>query len=192
MELRFDISSEKNKHQARDSVQQRSLHREAPGQAAASHLHSGLSQLTDQQHQGGYLKQQRDQLQRMNSSVNLVLPLYEQGAVVAMGAAVTKHTDHTPPELNPNYEAFVCLDSQAEQRTEDSFATSSLCCSATVLTMSSSVSRVILKMSPCSVWARKKNMDLVLCVAEQTKIIPLSGSSKSFCQESTQESLVED
>lgn len=60
-----------------------------------------------------------------------------------------------------------------------------------MLTMSSSVSRVILKMSPCSVWARKKNMDLVLCVAEQTKIIPLSGSSKSFCQESKQRSLVE-
>lgn len=111
---------------------------------------------------------------------------------MAMGAAVTKHADHTPPELNPNYEAFVRLESQAEQRTEDSFATSALCCSATVLTMSSSVSRVILKMSPCSVWARKKNMDLVLCVAEQTKIIPLSGSSKSFCQESTQGSLGED
>lgn len=51
---------------------------------------------------------------------------------------------------------------------------------ATALTISSSVSRVTLKMSPCSVWARKKNMDLVLCVAEQTKIMPLSGSSRSF------------
>lgn len=50
----------------------------------------------------------------------------------------------------------------------------------TALTISSSVSRVTLKMSPCSVWARKKNMDLVLCVAEQTKIMPLSGSSRSF------------
>lgn len=49
------------------------------------------------------------------------------------------------------------------------------------LTISSSVSKVILKMSPCSVWAKKKNIDLVLCVAEHTKIMPLSGSSKSFC-----------
>lgn len=48
------------------------------------------------------------------------------------------------------------------------------------LTISSSVSSVTLKMSPCSVWARKKNMDLVLWVAEQTKIIPRSGSSRSF------------
>lgn len=37
-----------------------------------------------------------------------------------------------------------------------------------------------LKRSPCSVCSRKKNMDLVLWVAEQTKIIPRSGSSKSF------------
>lgn len=49
-------------------------------------------------------------------------------------------------------------------------------------TISSSVSRVTLKMSPCSVWARKKNMDLVLWVAEQTNIIPRSGSSRSFCR----------
>jgi hypothetical protein len=49
------------------------------------------------------------------------------------------------------------------------------------VTMSSSVSKVILKISPCSVCARKKNIDLVLCVAEHTKIIPLSGSSRSFC-----------
>lgn len=34
-------------------------------------------------------------------------------------------------------------------------------------------------------------MDLVLCVAEQTKIIPLSGSSKSFYQERKQKRLVE-
>lgn len=37
-----------------------------------------------------------------------------------------------------------------------------------------------LKISPCSVCAKKKYMDLVRCVAEQTKIIPRSGSSKSF------------
>ena len=37
-----------------------------------------------------------------------------------------------------------------------------------------------LKISPCSVCARKKNMLRVLCVAEHTKIIPLSGSSRSF------------
>lgn len=49
-----------------------------------------------------------------------------------------------------------------------------------MLTISSSVSSVTLKMSPCSVWARKKNMDFVLWVAEQTKIMPLSGSSRSF------------
>lgn len=36
-------------------------------------------------------------------------------------------------------------------------------------------------MSPCSVWARKKNMDLVLWVAEHTNIMPRSGSSRSFC-----------
>ena len=51
-----------------------------------------------------------------------------------------------------------------------------------LLTISSSVSKVILKISPCSVWAKKKNIDLVLWVAEQTKIIPLSGSSRSFQQ----------
>lgn len=39
-----------------------------------------------------------------------------------------------------------------------------------------------MKMSPCSVWARKKNMDLVLWVAEQTNIMPRSGSSRSFCR----------
>ncbi|TNN71118.1 hypothetical protein EYF80_018638 [Liparis tanakae] len=44
---------------------------------------------------------------------------------------------------------------------------------------SSSSPKVTLKMSPCSVWARKKNMDLVLWVAEQTNIIPRSGSSRS-------------
>ena len=48
------------------------------------------------------------------------------------------------------------------------------------VTMSSSVSNVTLNMSPCSVCTKKKNIDLVLCVAEVTKIIPLSGSSKSF------------
>lgn len=48
------------------------------------------------------------------------------------------------------------------------------------VTTSSSTSSVTLKISPCSVCRRKKNMDLVLCVAEQTKIIPRSGSSKSF------------
>ena len=53
-------------------------------------------------------------------------------------------------------------------------------CFPSMLTISSSVSRVTLKMSPCSVWARKKNIDLVLWVAEQTKIMPRSGSSKSF------------
>jgi hypothetical protein len=50
------------------------------------------------------------------------------------------------------------------------------------VTMSSSVSKVILKISPCSDCARKKNIDFVLCVAEHTKIIPLSGSSRSFCK----------
>lgn len=53
---------------------------------------------------------------------------------------------------------------------------------SSLLTISSSVSRVTLKMSPCSVWARKKNMDLVLWVAEQTNIMPRSGSSRSFCR----------
>ena len=48
------------------------------------------------------------------------------------------------------------------------------------VTISSSVSKVILKMSPCSVWTKKKNIDLVLCVAEQTKNMPRSGSSKSL------------
>ena len=53
--------------------------------------------------------------------------------------------------------------------------------SLTSFTISSSVSMVTLKISPCSVWTRKKNMAFVLCEAEQTKSIPRSGSSRSFC-----------
>ena len=39
-----------------------------------------------------------------------------------------------------------------------------------------------LKISPCSVWTKKKNIDLVLWAAPHTIIIPRSGSSKSFCE----------
>ena len=42
------------------------------------------------------------------------------------------------------------------------------------------ISNPSLKRSPCSVWSKKKNMLLVLCVADATMIIPRSGSSKSL------------